>query len=73
MDTTDISMAPGFIYRAAVLDWFTRRVFAWRASITLEGAFCVDAVGEARAKHGKPGIFNTDRRSRIAVLTGVLK
>ena len=39
MDITYIPMARGFIYLAAVLDWFTRRVLAWRVSITLEADF----------------------------------
>jgi len=41
------TMARGFIYLAAVLDWFTRRVLAWRISITLEADFCIDAGGSA--------------------------
>ena len=60
MDITYIPMARGFIYLAAVLDWFTRRVLAWRVSITLEADFCIEAVEEALARHGTPGIFNTD-------------
>lgn len=35
MDITHIPMARGFIDLAAVPDWFTRRVLAWRVSITL--------------------------------------
>ncbi len=42
-------MARGFIYLAAVLDWFTRRVLAWRVSITLEADFCIEAVEDALA------------------------
>ncbi|MCB1504877.1 MAG: IS3 family transposase [Hyphomicrobiaceae bacterium] len=61
MDITYIPMARGFIYLAAVLDWFTRRVLAWRVSITLEADFCVEAVEEALARHGTPEIFNTDQ------------
>lgn len=61
MDITYIPMARGFIYLAAVLDWFTRRVLAWRVSITLEAEFCMEAVEEALARHGTPEIFNTDR------------
>ncbi len=53
-------MARGFIYLAAVLDWFTRRVLSWRVSITLEADFCIEAVEEALARHGKPEISNTD-------------
>ena len=65
MDITYIPMARGFIYLAAVLDWFTRRVLSWRVSITLEAAFCIEAVEEALARHGKPEIFNTDQGSQF--------
>jgi putative transposase len=65
MDITYIPMARGFIYLAAVLDWFTRRVPAWRVSITLEAEFCMEAVEEALARHGTPEIFNTDQGSQV--------
>jgi putative transposase len=65
MDLTYIPMARGFIYLAAVLDWFTRRVLAWRVSITLEADFCIEAVEEALARHGTPEIFNTDQGSQF--------
>jgi putative transposase len=39
MDITYIPMARGFIYLAAVMDWWTRRVLSWRVSITLEADF----------------------------------
>jgi putative transposase len=65
MDITYIPMARGFIYLAAVVDWFTRRVLAWRVSITLEADFCVEAVEEALARHGAPEIFNTDQGSQF--------
>jgi putative transposase len=65
MDITYIPMARGFVYLAAVVDWFTRRVLAWRLSITLEVDFCIEAVEEALAKYGKPDIFNTDQGSQF--------
>ena len=65
MDITYIPMARGFVYLAAVLDWASRRVLSWRLSITMEAAFCVEALEEALAKHGKPGIFNTDQGSQF--------
>jgi putative transposase len=49
-----------------VLDWFSRRVLSWRLSITMEAAFCVEALEDAMARHGKPDIFNTDSQ-RIGV------
>ena len=60
-DITYIPMARGFAYLAAVMDWFSRRVLAWRLSITLETDFCVEALQEAMARHGQPEIFNTDQ------------
>ena len=74
MDITYVPMARGFVYLAAVVDWFTRKVLSWRLSITLETAFCIEAVEEALARHGKPGIFNTDQGSQFtsADFTAVL-
>jgi putative transposase len=66
MDITYIPMARGFVYLAAVLDWFSRRVLAWRVSITLEAAFCLEAVEDALARHGKPEVFNTDSKCVLA-------
>ncbi len=64
-DITYIAMARGFVYLAAVVDWFSRRVLSWRLSITLEADFCIEAVEEALARHGKPDIFNTDQGSQF--------
>jgi putative transposase len=74
MDISYIPMARGFVYLAAVIDWFTRRVLAWRVSITMEVDFCIEAVEEAMARHGKPAIFNTDQGSQFtsAAFTGLL-
>src|SRR4051794_39608784 len=74
MDITYVPMARGFVYLAAVLDWFSRRVLSWRLSITMEAGFCVEAVEEALARHGKPEIFNTDQGSQFTstAFTGLL-
>jgi putative transposase len=74
MDITYIPMARGFVYLAAVVDWFSRRVLAWRLSITMEATFCIEAVEEALAKYGRPEIFNTDQGSQFTSVgfTGVL-
>ena len=60
-DITYIPMAKGFVYLVAVMDWFSRRVLAWRLSITMETDFCVEALREAMERHGQPEIFNTDQ------------
>jgi putative transposase len=64
-DITYIPMARGFVYLCAVVDWFTRRVLSHRVSITMEADFCIEALEEALAKHGKPEIFNTDQGSQF--------
>lgn len=67
-------MARGFVYLAAVIDWSTRRVLAWRRSTTMEVDFCIEAVEEALATYGRPEIFNTDQGSQFtsAAFTGLL-
>jgi len=63
-DITYIPMARGFAYLVAIVDWFSRRVLAWRLSITMTADFCVEALEEALARFGKPDIFNTDQGSQ---------
>lgn len=53
---TYIPMARGFVYLAAVINWFRRRVLSWRLSITMDADFCIEAVEEALARFGKPEI-----------------
>jgi putative transposase len=75
MDITYIPMARGFVYLAAVVDWFSRRVLAWRLSITMETSFCIEALEEALFKNEKPEIFNTDQGSQFTseAFTGQLR
>ena len=74
MDITYIPMARGFVYLTAVVDWFSRKVLAWRLSITMDTAFCIEAVEDAMARFGKPEIFNTDQGSQFTSreFTGLL-
>ncbi len=52
-----------------------RLVLAWRLSITLETAFCIEAVEEALARYPKPDIFNTNQGSQFTAtdFTQILK
>ena len=74
-DITYIPMRRGFLYLVAIMDWFSRKVLAWRLSNSMDADCCFDALKEALAKHGAPEIFNTDQGSqftsgaRIDVLT----
>ena len=75
MDITYIPMAKGFVYLVAVVDWYTRRVLAWRLSITMDVQFCLEAVEDAVGHYGKPEIMNTDQGSQFTshAFTGGLK
>jgi putative transposase len=74
-DITYIPMANGFLYLAAVIDWASRAVLAWRLSNTMDSAFCVEALQEALENHGEPRIFNTDQGAQFtsAAFTGKLE
>ena len=75
MDITYIPMAHGFVYLAAVVDWFSRRVLAWKLSITMEAGFCIEALEDAFSRNEKPEILNTDQGSQFTsqAFTGRLK
>jgi putative transposase len=64
-DITYVPMANGFLYLVAIIDWTSRAVLSWRLSNTLDTRFCVDALEEALARHGKPRIFNTDQGAQF--------
>ena len=74
-DITYIPMRRGFVYLVAIMDWYSRRVLAWRLSNTLSTDFCVEALEEAIARYGAPEIFNTDQGCQFtsAEFTDVLK
>jgi putative transposase len=73
-DITYIRLEHGFAYLVAVIDWYSRRVLAWRLSNTLEAGFCVDCLQDALRRHGRPEIVNTDQGSQFTseAYTGVL-
>jgi putative transposase len=73
-DITYVPMASGFMYLAAVIDWFSRYVIAWKLSNTLDGSFCTEMLDEA-LKGNKPEVFNTDQGVQFtaAAFTGRLE
>ena len=64
-DITYIPMRRGFLYLIAIMDWYSRKVLAWRLSNTMDTEFCVAALEEALSRYGKPAIFNTDQGSQF--------
>jgi putative transposase len=73
-DITYIRMERGWLYLAAVMDWFSRYVLSWELSVTLESDFCVSALKRA-LRFGRPQVFNTDQGSQFTSddFTDVLK
>ena len=73
-DITYIPMARGFVYLAAVVDWFSRKVLAWRLSITPGCGLLHRGGEEAIARYGRPEIFNSDQGSQFTstAFTGLL-
>lgn len=64
-DITYIPMRRGFLYLVAIMDWASRKVLSWRVSNTMDVEFCLEALNEALARFGRPGIFNTDQGSQF--------
>jgi putative transposase len=75
-DITYIPMERGWVYLAAVMDWFSRYVLSWEVSIMLDASFCIEALERALSSgQGRPEIFNSDQGSQFTsgAFTGVLK
>ncbi len=59
-DITYVPLTSGFMYLAAIIDWYSRYVITWRLSNTLDGSFCLEMLDET-LRGGRPEIFNTDQ------------
>jgi transposase InsO family protein len=54
-DVTYLPMRHGFLYLVAIMDWHSRKILPWRVSNTIHADFCIEALEEALAKHGRAG------------------
>ena len=63
-DITYIPVKGGFMYLAAIVDWHSRAVLAWKLSNTMDASLVTDILQEAIEKHGVPEIFNSDQGSQ---------
>lgn len=74
-DITYIRLTRGFVYLVAIIDWYSRKVLAWRLSNTLDSGFCVDCLEQALQTYGSPEIFNSDQGCQFTseAFTGALK
>jgi len=74
-DICYVPMARGFVYVVAIMDWYSRKVLAWRVANTMDTDFCVEALEDAMRRYGAPEIFNTDQGAQFTseAFTGALK
>ena len=65
-DITYVPIAHGKVYLCCIMDWFSRKILAWKISNTMDVSFCkkvfLDAIKHTRAL---PEIFNTDQGSQF--------
>ncbi|NTV68428.1 MAG: DDE-type integrase/transposase/recombinase [Chlorobaculum sp.] len=54
IDITYCPLPQGFMYLVVIIDWYSRKVLAWRLSNSMESSFCVDCVEEAFRNYGIP-------------------
>lgn len=73
-DITYVPLRRGFAYLVAVMDWYSRYVVSWELSVTLEAAFCCEAL-ERALRRGRPEVFNTDQGGQFTSreFTGLLE
>lgn len=63
-DITYIRINGGFMYLAAVIDWHTKAVLAYKISNSMDATLATDVLQEALSKYPKPKIFNSDQGSQ---------
>lgn len=60
IDITYIKIKHGFVYLAAIIDVFSRRIMGWQLSPFLDTSLCLQALDNA-LKISKPEILNSDQ------------
>lgn len=61
IDITYIKMQHGHMYLIAIIDWYSRMIVGWNLSDTLDTGSVIQAVKDAVAEYGMPGILNSDQ------------
>ncbi len=63
-DITYIKLEKGFVYLAAIIDWYSKKILSWKLSNTMDITLVTDVLKESLGLHPKPEIFNTDQGSQ---------
>ncbi len=74
-DITYIRIRGGFLYLAAVMDWASRKILAWKLSNSMDTLLVTQPLEEALRNYPNPKIFNTDQGAQYTSqeFTGILK
>ena len=54
----------GFVYLAAIIDWYSKAILAYKISNTMDESLVLSVLKDALGTHKKPKIFNTDQGSQ---------
>lgn len=63
-DITYIRMNGGFMYLAAIIDWNSRAILAYKLSNSMDATLATDVLKMALDKYPAPKIFNSDQGSQ---------
>ena len=63
-DITYVKTKAGFVYFAAIIDWYSKAVLSWKVSNCMDSSFVMSVLNEALDLYGDPEIFNTDQGSQ---------
>lgn len=63
-DITYIKVKGGFVYLAAIIDWYSKAVLSYRVSNSMDTDLVMSVLNEALLLYPKPEVFNTDQGSQ---------
>ena len=65
IDITYIKRGRSHMYLTAIIDWYSRKIVGWDLSDSLESISVITTVKASVARHGTPGIINSDQGSQF--------
>jgi putative transposase len=63
-DITYIKIKGGFVYLAAIIDWYSKAILSYKVSNTMDSDLVMSVLDEAISVYGKPKMINTDQGSQ---------
>ena len=63
-DITYIPMFRGFMYMAAIIDVYSRKILNWSISNSMTADWCIELLEDTIQVHGAPEIHNSDQGSQ---------